>query len=180
MSVSINITETIVLAALRAFLITVLPSGVEVIAAQDNRVPEPVAPDFITMNSIGQARLATNTNTYSDGYPTVAGIEKIKQPTQYTIQLDVHGPSSTDNTEIITTLFRDAYAVDMFRNSGFDIAPLYANDPKQVPFINSEQQYENRWIIELAIQYTPTVQIGMEFFTAAEVNLVHVDVTYTP
>jgi hypothetical protein len=43
-----------------------LYNGVEVIKAQDNRVPEPTVPDFVTMTPIMQSRLETNVDTYQD------------------------------------------------------------------------------------------------------------------
>lgn len=50
---------------LRAFLLSFLPSGVEVVTAQDNRVPEPDG-DFVSMTVNCRGRLATNVNTYQD------------------------------------------------------------------------------------------------------------------
>ncbi|TIU88226.1 MAG: hypothetical protein E5W06_02920, partial [Mesorhizobium sp.] len=50
---------------LRGFLLQYLPAGVEVISAQDNRVPEP-AGDFVTMTVSRRGRLSTNVDTYQD------------------------------------------------------------------------------------------------------------------
>ena len=50
---------------LRGFLLQILPAGVEVISAQDNRVPEP-AGDFVTMTVSRRGRLSTNVDTYQD------------------------------------------------------------------------------------------------------------------
>ncbi len=81
-----------------------------------------------------------------------SGVENDMQPTRVTMQLDVHGPNSSDNAQTISTLFRDEYGTAFFSNSGYDVRPLYADDPKQVPFINSEQQYETRYVIDAVLQ----------------------------
>jgi hypothetical protein len=45
---------------------TKMYTGVECVQAQDNRVPEPSVPDFVTMTPIMQTRLETNVDTYED------------------------------------------------------------------------------------------------------------------
>lgn len=44
-----------------------------------------------------------------------SGIKSSMQSTQMTVQLDVHGPSSGDNAQIISTLFRDDTATAFFQ-----------------------------------------------------------------
>lgn len=97
------------------------------------------------------------------GAPTAmyAGLNTYMQPTRWTVQLDVHGPNSADNAQTISTLFRDAFAVDAM---GPTLSPLYADDPHQAPFVNDQNQYENRWIIEAVMQVNPVVTLpGVEF-----------------
>lgn len=95
------------------------------------------------------------------GYPISVGASDFMQPTKFTVQLDVHGPNSGDNAQIISTLFRDAYAVDFMAPS---VSPLYADDPRQAPFINDQDQYEYRWIVEAVMQIDPVVTVsGVEF-----------------
>lgn len=122
-----------------------------------------------------------------------AGVMYAMQEAQLDVQLDVHGPNSHDNTMIITTLFRDEYAVDQFATSGSAplgfpspkipgttpwqlnvsgytaIAPIDADDPKQVPFQNAEQQWENRWVITARLQVNQIVTIGQQFFSQIQV-----------
>jgi hypothetical protein len=109
-----------------------------------------------------------------------AGGKTMLQPTQVTMQIDVHGPASADNAQIITTAFRDEYAVDRFAESGFDVQPLYAGDPRQVPFLNGEQQVEFRWTIDTVMQANSVLTVPQQFADAIEVGLVSVDVVYPP
>lgn len=108
-----------------------------------------------------------------------AGSASFRQATQVTVQIDVHGPAGADNAQTIATLMRDAYAVDAFAASNPNIIPLHADDPRQLPFTNAEQQYEDRWVLEALIQANQTVsRIPLQFADVVEVELIEVDTTY--
>jgi hypothetical protein len=228
-------TSSNIQTALRSFLLTALPqfAAGQVVAGQDNRVPEPQFADFVVMTPIRRERIETNVDSFADcaftasiagttmtvsavrlgsigsgatlfgtgvaagstiisqltgvaggtGTYTVspsqtaasgtmsAGSERFLQPTQITYQLDVHGPNSADNAQVVTTLFRDQFGVDAFALSGFDVTPLHADDPRQVPFINAESQFESRWIVEAHLQANQAISLPLQFADAAVVTL---------
>ncbi len=239
MSIAPALTETAVLTALRSFLISILPSGVEVVRAQVNRVPPPKAPDYVVMNPIGRRRLSTNVDTYTDvsftgliagqvmtvtavQFGTIAvgqtvfgvgvaagttvaaivsgtggigtyqvspaqtvgsgklasGFETFLQPTEITIQLDVHGDNSADNAQTITTLFRDQYAVAAFAALNTGGAPIHADDPKQIPFWTGEQQVDDRWVIDARLQANITLQTPQDFADQLQPTLINVEAAY--
>lgn len=166
-------TESNVLAVLRTFIMSVLPSAVEVVRGQDNRVPEPQSLDFVVMTPIRRERLETNVDTSTD---ILAGQVAYMQPTRIVVQLDVHGPGSAENAQIVSTMFRDGYAVDQFAASGFDVAPLHADDPRQMTFVNGEDQYETRWVVEAAVQANQVVTSApQQFADVVSATLVDVD-----
>ena len=106
----------------------------------------------------GTGGLGTYTlnNTQSVSSEAMAsGSIELTQPTQLDFQLDVHAPdirTSSDMAQTISTAFRDDIAVQSFLTSGYPIAPLYADDPRQIPFINENQQYESRYVVEVHLQ----------------------------
>ncbi|ALJ98691.1 MULTISPECIES: phage neck terminator protein [pseudomallei group] len=179
MPVTISITESQVFTALRSFLLGILPAGVEVVKAQGNGVGEPVGGDFVVMNSIASPRIATNVEGYTDP-GTNPGTRNSMQAIEARLQLDVHGPNSGDNAAIISTLFRDEYACIQFATVNPDIQPLYSEIPRQMPFINGENQFEQRWIIELALQYNPITQTPQDFADEVIPQIVSVDAAYPP
>jgi hypothetical protein len=179
-SVSLTNTETQAVTLLRAFLLLILPSGIEIIRAEVNRVSEPLGPDFVLITPISRVRLSTNVVTYSDGYPTAPGTRAAVQPTQATFQIDVHGPNSADNSQIISTLLRDEYAAIYFAQSGVGIMPLYAGEPRQVPFDNGENQTEWRWTLDAVLQINTTVTTSQDFAATVTVGINNVDATYPP
>lgn len=63
---TISPTQSDIAAALRSFLLSVVPAGVEVILAQANRVPEPASPNFIVMTPLRMPRLSTNVDSDED------------------------------------------------------------------------------------------------------------------
>jgi hypothetical protein len=178
---TIDLTETQTIKALGDFLTTVLPAGTAVVRGQVNRVPEVKGPDFVVMTPILRERLATNTDTYSDGFDTNGPqIKDAMQPARVTVQLDIHGPDSADNAQVITTLLRDEYAVNIFATFGLDVTPLYAGDPRQSPFLNGEQQIETRWTVDSVLQCNPIVTVPQDFASTLSVGLVNVDAAYPP
>lgn len=187
MSAILTFGEAAVFEAIRAFLLQILPiptTGLEVIKAQVNRVPEPASPDFVVMTQILRTRLSTNTNTYLDGFfnaPPIPGTTMSLAPTQFDVQLDVHGPASGDNIQLISTLWRDEYGVRFFDEfPGVDAEPLFTSEPRQMPFINSESQWETRWTIDLSLQLNEVVVTPQEFADQLDVGLISVDVVYPP
>lgn len=183
MTTSLSLTESNILTALRAFLLEVLPvtaPAIEVVRGQDNLVAPPAGADFLVMTPIMRERLATNTAHTSDGFPTGPQIRTDLQPVKVTVQLDVHGPNSADYTHIVTTLFRSDDGVDLIRAAGFDVAPLYHSDPRQMPFVNAEQQVEERWSIDLVLQANPIVTTSQDFAGTLKVGVIEVDATYPP
>lgn len=255
-------TQDDVLTVLRALLLDILPAGVEVIQAQDNKVSEPAGDDFVLMTPRSRHRLSTNVDGYMDcafaasiasnvmtvtavaigkivppaqifspsfpldqkfyilnqisgsppggpgtyavtpGTPDVApstqvgvfiigqspiegtkfasGVDAMLQPTDFLVQLDVHGPNSGDNSQIISTMLWDEQAFDFFEAADKNCEPLYCDDPRQMPFANDQQQVENRWVIEAHIQVNAVVTAPQQFADQVTIGLINVDVVYPP
>lgn len=180
MAVTLSLTESQCFAVLRSFLLSVLPTGVAVIQAQVNRVASPNASNYVVMTPILRERIATNIDSYIDDVPGNVHQKLLQQRIKMSVQLDFHGPDGADNATLFTTLFRDEYAVEAFDASGLEVAPLVVEDPRQMPFINAEQQVEWRWIVNTTIQCNPTVSVDQEFADALVVGLIEVDAFYPP
>ena len=110
-----------------------------------------------------------------------SGAASVMQETEIRFQLDVHGPNSADNAQTISTLFRDEYATRRFHHLNPAVSPLYADDPRQVPFLNDQDQIETRWIVDARLQANQVVSnIPQQFGDAFGVTLISVDVAYPP
>lgn len=103
----------------------------------------------------------------------LAGGTSIMQPTECVMQIDVHGPNSADNAQVISTLFRDDFAVEQLAATG--LSPFFADDPRQMPFVTAANQYEDRWTLDAHFQIDPSVIIAQQFATALTLTLYNVD-----
>jgi len=172
-------TEDDVFTAIRAFLQDILPAQDSttdpvtkhvVVVGQENRVPEPKEANYVVMWMLRMPRLSTNFVSH-DGETQQ---QTIRQAAQVTIQLDVHGPEAFNNSMRISTLFRDGYAVEFFEQYP-TIAPLYADDPRNMQFTSGEQQYEDRYVIEANLQVNFTLTAITQSARELEVDLISVE-----
>ena len=109
-----------------------------------------------------------------------AGEYDATQYTELVIQCDVHGPASGDNAQRISTLIRDWYGVQAFQNVSSGIVPLYTDDPRQMPFTNAEQQWEERWVVDIHLQVNIELTLSQQFADTLNLGVISVEATYPP
>lgn len=163
--------HTALFVAVRAFLLTLVPPGVEVVDGLDNSVPMPVDP-FIQVTPSAQARLATNHSVQ-----LVSQERAVKMPTRYNVIMDCYGPDSSDWATTIVAMWRDPYGCEALAAVG---APLYSTDPTQIPLVNGEENYEQRWTITALLQFNPVVTVPQQSATVLDIDLVSVDAEFPP
>ena len=161
--------------ALEAFLGTIVGTALVVQGIQ-NLVSTP-ATGYVVMTEILQKALATNTETYQDTLTTTPGTRSVKRSTRVDIQLDFYGTSAADWAVMASTLLRDPNGCDSLAPN---CQPLYATDARLIPFVNAEQQYEARYVVDAVLQYNPVVTVSQQFADAVNVTLIEVDKTYPP
>jgi hypothetical protein len=172
---TISITDQQVFKALGDFLTAALPANTAIVQLQDNLVAMPRGA-FVGMNNAGTKRLATNVATYNPG-EDVPGTKDVLMPTQYTMQVDFFGEDAAAWANTVQALFRDSFATEQFPAN---IQPLYADDPIQIPLIDGEAQYTQRWQLNAVMQYNPVVSVAQEFADALTIGLKEVDTTFPP
>ena len=102
-----------------------------------------------------------------------AGQTTLTQPVKVTVQLDFHSANVGDSADMvatISTLFRSEIATASFDSSGTGVWPLYADEAKQAPFINAEQQFETRWVLDAVLQSNQVVSWPLQFASAVTIN----------
>lgn len=172
MAAPISTTETQLFALLRAFILPLVDTGVEVVRGQGNRVPMPVGP-FVLITAQRGTALGAPVQTYdSSGAQTM----NIAQPTEFRIGVDCFGPQAGDYARAISMALRSSYGCDQLPG----IAPLYGDDAVQFPLVDGEEQYVERWRFDSVLQYTPSITVGQQSMIAATVGVISVDATYHP
>lgn len=179
MPTTITPTETDVFTALRAVALLILPDGVEVIRGQANKVSSPAADDYVVTTSSLRGRLATTVETWDHDDPAPTELT-FETSTRATIQCDVHGPNAADNATRLASLLRTGWACEQFAAQNLGVTPLGTSDPKQAPYINGEQQYEDRWAVDVELQINPVVTVPEQFADALTIGLINVDAAYPP
>lgn len=172
MGAILDINDQDVFKAMRTFLLSFLPANTPVIQAQDNRVPMPKQ-GFVAMNNNGLERLSFNV----DSYDSLNQGKFVLTGTKYFVQLDFYGNLSQEWATTTVSLFRDEYATEIFPSN---IQPLYADDPIQIPLIDGEAQYEQRWKLEATLQYNPIISTSQQSAIALNVELAPIDQTFKP
>lgn len=129
----------------------------------------------------GEYRLSGDDQTVASVLMS-AGQRQLEQGTEVTVQLDFHSADNTaaDLAQIASTTLRDPYGVEVFAATGLGVVPLHSDDPRYMPFINENAQYEWRWVLECCLQCNQTVQISQQYMDALSVDLVSVDVAFPP
>jgi hypothetical protein len=178
MTVTIDITEDTLITQLRAWLLTLLPAGVEVRRSQQNGVPMP-AGAFVAITTIVMPKLATNVSSWAPGASN-PGQENNQTSTRWDVQMDFYGSGASQNSVIVANLVRTSSASSYFEGAGGLLAPLYAGDPRNNAMINGEQQYEARWTVEASFQFNPTITTSLDFAASLAVQLKEVDTTFPP
>jgi hypothetical protein len=105
-----------------------------------------------------------------------AGTLSIATSTEFIAQLDVHGPNSGDNAQVISNAIRSEFAVNQMAGTG--VTPLFSDDPRQAVFETAAKQFDERWTVDVHLQITPSISTPQEFYDAVDLTLVDVDVVY--
>jgi hypothetical protein len=153
-------TRQTLLTQLRGFLLTILPTGWQVIVTQMNRVPAP-SDNFVAITQATLRRIATTVDTWSNAPAPPPTLLDHQQSVEAKVQLQVFSVNAADAVNIITTLLRSDFAYQFFA-PGL-IAPLTCDDGLQVPFITGEDQYEHRWIIEATLSMSVGLSTQQQF-----------------
>jgi len=143
-----------------------LVAGTTVLQELQNRAAAP-AGGFVNMLHKAQKRLAGNEVDYS---PT-AGTTTTTQATEFAIQVDAYGAASGDWASIIATMWASPLAIDFLASYG--ITPLWADNPLELSIVDSEDEFEERWITVLHLQYAPSMTASAQFCEAAHINVIN-------
>lgn len=95
------------------------------------------------------------------------------------VQLGFHAANNTsaDMAQAVAQMLRDPYGVAFITGQNAAVTALFASAPRMVPFINAEEQFEWRWVVEAILQANITITgLGQQFSTSADLTLIDVDI----
>lgn len=147
----------------------------QVVAGQDNLVAQPTG-QYVVLQTLYTRPFSTNSETYD----ATGGTTTNSRSMEWCCQVDVYGPQAGDRADLLALLVKTNYAANQFAQSGIDMAPLYATDPRQTTMVNAEEQYEDRYTFEFHAHYNPTVSTPEQFADVLTVTPIDVDVRFPP
>ena len=141
----------------------------EIIRGNVNRTPMPNG-SFIALTELRTKALNKPIEYYSDFTAVLNEHNKID------IRVDFYGWDLAETARAIHSSFRTIWTVDKFPSN---IVPLLCSEPKKINIINAEEQYEQRWYMEMSLQYNPDINVPQDTFnTPGDTFVIPADVIY--
>jgi hypothetical protein len=110
-----------------------------------------------------------------------SGAKALKQATRVVFQLDVHSDDmsrASDMAQTISTVMRDDTGYLLLAQSNLPITPLFADDPRQIPYQNAENQTEDRYVVECHLQADQVITPPQEFMDRVDVDRIPADIFF--
>lgn len=123
----------------------------------------PLPYNAVVMHIIDEVNMDTQTTKYDEEN----GKAYVSRSVQARVQLDFYGSMAGQRSRIIDSLWRTNYSVDTIKT----LTPLFVNSRHRDPYINDSQAYENRWILDLALQYNPVVEHDQDFVDEIDLTI---------
>lgn len=143
MPATISITEDDLFVDLWGYLVALF--GCPVIRGYENNSPLP--DDCIVMHMLFERDL-----DYPSEYWESA-VEKIttQRSVVATFQLDFYGVEANNRSRVVANLWKSSYTTERL----VKCQPLESGQPRKDILINESNQYENRMMLEITLQYNP-------------------------
>jgi hypothetical protein len=147
-----------IITAVGNFIAAYVPD-IEITRNFENRVARPNG-NYVALFEIMNTRIGTNKTEYTETTRNEAMFLSA------TIQADFYGLTSHDDALKIATLWRS----DLPKQYG--IVPLFASEPRFLPFISGERQIIPRWSIDLTIGEFKGYDLPQQTFNEATPTLI--------
>lgn len=156
---ALNTTQQEIYKDVRRFLLGLFPGAEKQIiqAAQNN---QPLPKNAVVMQVLfgRDFDVAVVTNLP----PTESAIQN---SVEVRMQIDFYGIQAEERGRIVCNLWRTQFTCDRL----IVCKPLYVQSYNRSVYVNDSNQYEDRWILDLALQYNPQVTVAQDFTDQAPV-----------
>lgn len=92
---------------------------------------------------------------------------QIQTSRQQMMQLDFYGDDAYNKSMKLSLLWRSTYTTNALTN----LQPLFANNPRALEYVNEQDQYEKRFLLEIALQYNPYYAYAEQSTTSAAIDI---------
>lgn len=146
----------------RQFLLDLFPDATQqIVQGFQNNSP---LPNNAVVMQILLDRNMDETSTY---YTPAEDKAHAQNSVNARLQLDFYGPLAESRSRTVNGLWKSYYGADNMSLC----QPLYVHSRDRRPYINDSNMYEDRWILDLALQYNPQVTYAQDFADSASVTV---------
>ena len=85
------------------------------------------------------------------------------------IQIDFYGNFAFDRANDIINISRTDFLCSFFKP--YNIQPIACDDARNLTGVSGEDEYVERWMVSLEIDYRDAVSVSQEVFNTAELNI---------
>lgn len=132
-----------------------------------NRVELPQDNNYIVFTILNPVRTGTpivkNSSTPNIG--KVTSYQDFRLP----IQIDFYGNFAFDRANDIINISRTDFLCSFFKP--YNIQPIACDDARNLTGISGEDEYVERWMVSLEIDYRDAVSVSQDVFNTAELNI---------
>ena len=143
MSATISITEDDLFVDLWGYLVALF--GCPVIRGYENNSPLP--DDCIVMHMLFDHDLDYTAEYWDPVQEEITAQRSVKA----TFQLDFYGTEANNRSRVVANLWKSSYTTDRL----VKCQPLDSGQPRKDILVNESNQYENRMMLEITLQYNP-------------------------
>lgn len=157
----LNISNQDLYREIRLFLLGLFPGATSQII-QSTQNNQPLPENAIVMQVLFDSNMDESVTTYNP--PNEA---MVQNSVEVRVQLDFYGPMAESRSRIVANLWKNYYGTD-----NMEICkPLYVQSRQRHPYINDSNQYEDRFILDLGLQYNPEITRAQDFAEDASVTI---------
>ena len=180
----VRVTWPDVIAAVQAFLNKYTGVQIDhVICGNYNRAALPNTDEIVLYYPLRYERHGTNIETFDAAAVAQGQDGSLKNSTlvEVVFQVDCYsanGVNAMQRAQAVETIARSSGGVQFFNQ--YNISCLYATDIRDLTATMDAEQYVWRFMTELHLSFWSTVEQGLPWFDAVDVDLKNVDVVCPP
>ena len=156
---TLNVTHQEIYKDVRAFMLGLFPGAeLQIIQAAQNNNALPH--NAVVMQILFQRNFDVAVET-----PLPPIEAAIQNSVEVRMQVDFYGVQAEARSRTVSNLWRSSFGCD-----GLKVCqPLYLQSLNRSVYVNDSNQYEDRWIMDVALQYNPQVTVAQDFTDTAPV-----------
>ncbi|WP_340611890.1 phage neck terminator protein [Xenorhabdus bharatensis] len=147
---TITVTHGDIFTEVRKYLIALF--SCDVMQGYQNDVPVPES--GIVMHVLFERDIDYTANYYHHEASAITAQRSV----ELSMQLDFYGEEADSRARVVANLWQSSYTTARLEKC----QPLYSEAPRKMVLVNEANQYENRVMLEVKLQYNPEITYSVD------------------